>query len=74
MQLGNRIFPYPVLNHSSELSEYNSQSSFQLEMTLDENGEIIKNRNNVILKDIHFSLNDDFLQKLWFECQNSIWK
>ena len=52
MQLGNRIFPYPVLNHCSELSEYNSQSSFQLEMTLDENGEIIKNRNNVILKDI----------------------
>ena len=42
MQLGNRIFPYPVLNQTKELSEYNKDTNFELSLQLDQNGNIIK--------------------------------
>lgn len=65
MQLGNRLFPYPVLNNAKELSEFKDASSFELKMTLSENGEIIKTRSDIVLKDIHFSLNDETLLSLY---------
>ena len=65
MQLGNRLFPYPVLNNAKELSQFKESSSFELKMALSESGEIIKTRSNVVLKDIHFSINDETLLALY---------
>lgn len=65
MQLGNRIFPYPVLNQTKELSEYNKDINFELSLQLDQNGNIIKTRDKVILKDICFKLSDEYLKELY---------
>lgn len=65
MQLGNRIFPYPVLNQTKELSEYNKDTNFELSLQLDQNGNIIKTRDKVILKDICFKLSDEYLKELY---------
>lgn len=67
MQLGNRLFPYPVLNNTKELSEFKTEANFELKLTLDENGEIIKTRDRAILKDIHFELADSDLMSLYKE-------
>ena len=39
MHIGNRIFPYPVLNRNEALSDYVEDSVFKLEFDVDENGE-----------------------------------
>lgn len=65
MQLGNRIFPYPVLNQAKELSEFHENVNFELALTLNQNGDIIKTKDKVILKDIHFKLNDQSLLDLY---------
>lgn len=65
MQLGNRLFPYPVLNNERTLSTFDEESAFELKLTLDKNGEIIKTRNETILKDIYFSLNNKYLMELY---------
>ena len=65
MQLGNRLFPYPVLNNVKELSQFKDSSSFELKMALNENGEITKTRSDIVLKDIYFSLNDETLLNLY---------
>lgn len=67
MQLGNRLFPYPVLNNAKELSEFNDNETFELKITLDENGEIIKARDKVVLKDVCFILTDEDLMSLYRE-------
>lgn len=70
MQLGNRIFPYPVLNQTKELSEYNKDTNFELSLQLDQNGNIIKTRDKVILKDICFKLSDEYLKELYENKKN----
>ena len=65
MQLGNRLFPYPVLNNERTLSTFDEESAFELKLTLDKNGEIIKTRDETILKDIYFSLNNKYLMELY---------
>lgn len=65
MQLGNRIFPYPVLNQTKDLSEYNKDINFELSLQLDQNGNVIKTRDKVILKDICFKLSDEYLKELY---------
>lgn len=67
MQLGNRLFPYPVLNNSKGLSEFKEDVTFELKIKLNENGEIIKTRNKIILKDVYFVLTDEDLMKLYTE-------
>lgn len=67
MQLGSRLFPYPVLNNAKELSEFNDSATFELKITLDGNGEIIKTRDKAVLKDVHFVLADDDLMSLYRE-------
>lgn len=65
MQLGNRIFPYPVLNHDKELSEFTQDASFELIIKLNQDDEIIRTRNMAVLKDAHFLLKDDDLLSLY---------
>ena len=67
MQLGSRLFPYPVLNNAKDLSEFDDKATFELKLTLDPNGEIIKTRTHAVIKDVHFSLNDDDLMSLYRE-------
>lgn len=57
MQVKSRIFPYPVLNHDPNYSNYDG-CDFELlyEETEDEN--------NYILKNTHFNLKSDYLNKL----------
>lgn len=38
MQLGNRVFPYPVLNKNDGLSDYKESSTFMVSFDTDENG------------------------------------
>lgn len=38
MHIGNRSFPYPVLNRNEALSDYAAKSTFKLEFDVDENG------------------------------------
>ena len=64
MHIGNRIFPYPVLNRNEELSDYISESVFKVEFDVDENGAHIVQNGDVIFKNLHYSLTDQSLQNL----------
>ncbi|MBR1532941.1 MAG: hypothetical protein IJ639_01130 [Ruminococcus sp.] len=64
MHIGNRIFPYPVLNRNEELSDYISESVFKVEFDVDENGAPIVQNGDVIFKNLHYSLTDQSLQNL----------
>lgn len=84
MRIGNKLFPYPTLNHEQELSGYNSTSSFELKFQTTEDGELLKDEDNVFLKDIHFKLNNVKLQELYdakkikcalvVECSDSLFR
>lgn len=38
MQLGNRVFPYPVLNKNDNLSDYKESSTFMVSFDTNEDG------------------------------------
>ena len=65
MRIGSRLFPYPTLNNNSELSDYREDSAFGIAFDCDESGELLKNENNQILKNIHFELSNDKLVELY---------
>lgn len=58
MHIGNRIFPYPVLNRNEALSDYVVDSVFKLEFDVDENGAPIVQNGEVIFKNLHYSITD----------------
>lgn len=84
MRIGNKIFPYPTLNQEQELSGYNKTSSFELTLQTTEEGQLIQDKGDIILKDIHFKLNNVQLQKLYddrklecaliVECSSSLFR
>ena len=57
MRIGNRIFPYPVLNNIKTLSDY-KDLSFNLFFYLDNNENIIEVKDNMIFKNIHIESED----------------
>jgi hypothetical protein len=57
MRLGNRLFPYPVLNNDKSISLYND-SHFAIEVSVDINQE------SFVLKDAHYSLTNKMLEGL----------
>ena len=59
MRIGNRLFPYPVLNNNKLFSKY-VNSSFELSYT----EEINEDSQEYILKSIMYLLNNVFLQRL----------
>lgn len=67
MRIGNRIFPYPTLNNNTQLSEYDENSSFELTLTTTEKGELIIEQEQVVLRDIHFILENDGLKELYYD-------
>lgn len=58
MHIGNRIFPYPVLNRNEALSDYVETSIFKLEFDVDENGAPIVQNGEVIFKNLHYTITD----------------
>ncbi len=64
MHIGNRSFPYPVLNRNEALSDYAAKSTFKLEFDVDENGAPIVKNGEVIFKNLHFTLTDSTLIEL----------
>lgn len=64
MHIGNRIFPYPVLNRNEALSDYVENSIFKLEFDVDENGAPIVRNGEIIFKNLHYSVTDASLISL----------
>lgn len=64
MHIGNRIFPYPVLNRNEALSDYVETSTFKLEFDVDENGAPIVQNGEVIFKNLHYAITDSALLAL----------
>lgn len=64
MHIGNRIFPYPVLNRNQVLSGYVAESTFKLEFDVDEEGAPIVQNGEVVFKNIHYTVTDASLISL----------
>lgn len=64
MHIGNRNFPYPVLNRIEELSNYVTESVFKLEFDVDENGAPVVQNGEVIFKNLHYIITDETLTSL----------
>lgn len=64
MLIGNRIFPYPVLNRNEAYSDYRAESQFQVTFDTDEKGQPIVQRGNLIFKNLHYVLKDEGLEAL----------
>ena len=58
MHIGNRIFPYPVLNRNEALSDYQSESIFRVMFDVDEDGAPIVQNGEVVFKNLHYELTD----------------
>lgn len=58
MRIGRRLFPYPLLNNNSNFSQY-KKSTFSMDC-----GDILVQEDEYILKDIHYSLKNDYIKGL----------
>ena len=64
MQLGNRAFPYPVLNKNDNLSDYKESSTFMVSFDTNEDGSPYVVDGKVIFKNLHYTITDDSLKEL----------
>ena len=64
MQIGNRHFPYPILNHNSIYSDYNPTSDFFFQFTKSESNGLIIERGEVNLKNLCFQIANPELEVL----------
>ena len=64
MQLGNRVFPYPVLNKNDNLSDYKESSTFMVSYDTNEDGSPYVVDGKVIFKNLHYTITDDSLKEL----------
>ena len=64
MQLGNRVFPYPVLNKNDNLTEYKESSTFMVSFDTNEDGSPYVVDGKVIFKNLHYTITDDSLKEL----------
>lgn len=67
MHIGNKLFPYPILNSNQVLSDYNKDINFCFHFDKDENNEFIVKNNKIVLKNLCFELNDCALKQLMKE-------
>ena len=61
MKIRNRLFPYPVLNNNSSISDYKNGTTFELSFD-DSNGVLVDG--NLLLKDVCIKSNDECLTNL----------
>ena len=81
MRVSNRLFPYPVLNHNKELSDYKKGVSFEL--VFEQSNEMLVDK-NLKLDNIYIRSDDNYLNELSrsgkakgaliVECSNSIYR
>lgn len=64
MHIGNRNFPYPVLNKNEALSDYVKDSVFKVQFDVDENGAPIVQNGEVVFKNLHYTITDASLISL----------
>lgn len=64
MHIGNRIFPYPVLNRNETLSDYVADSIFKVEFDVDKNGAPIVQNGEIVFKNLHYTITDASLISL----------
>lgn len=64
MHIGNRIFPYPVLNRNEALSDNVEDSVFKVEFDVDESGAPIVQNGEVVFKNLHYTITDASLISL----------
>lgn len=64
MRIGNRNFPYPVLNKEASLSDYVAASTFRFDFDVGEDGNLIIENGEVVFKNLHYTLTDSALLKL----------
>lgn len=64
MRIGNRLFPYPVLNRNSNLSDYTEDCTFELSFDVSEEGNIIIEEDTLVLKNARYKLSSDLLEML----------
>lgn len=67
MRIGKKLFPYPTLNNSVELSAYKNTSSFELVFKTINESELIKIDDAIILKDVCFKLENEMLFNMYHE-------
>ena len=64
MHIGNRIFPYPVLNCNDALSDYIPDAVFKVEFDVNEDGSPYVQNGDVIFKNLRYTLTDATLLSL----------
>ena len=64
MLIGSKLFPYPILNRNPDYSQYKSDSTFNLVFDTD-NGDLIKTKTDVVLKNVRFILKNPGLEMLF---------
>ena len=64
MRIGNRLFPYPVLNRDSELSDYPEGTYFSLLFDLDETGSPRVEGEELVLPNIRYGIGCPPIEKL----------
>lgn len=62
MRIGNRLFPYPVLNNNAELSDYKATSSFAL--AFDRSDDSLIEGEAIVFKQAHYELTNKGLEEL----------
>lgn len=72
MHIGNRIFPYPVLNRNEALSDYVEDSVFKVEFDVDESGAPIVQNGEVVFKNLHYTITDDPYELAKFVIENPL--
>ena len=48
MQIGDKIFPYPLLNGDKKLSDYNNEASFKISFFADNENRIWFDNNKLV--------------------------
>lgn len=67
MHIGNKLFPYPTLNNNPGLSDYVNSSTFEFKIKLSEDGSILEDSENIILKNACFELKNRELIQLFLQ-------
>lgn len=65
MRIGNRNFPYPVLNANTDLTGYMESSKFSFEFETTPKGEVIVENGLLKFKKLHFILENEELNSLY---------
>lgn len=67
MRIGNRNFPYPVLNANEDLSGYQQNCLFRQDFDVDDEGSPVNDGQNLVLKNARYVLLDTYLKGLCSE-------